>query len=308
MLQLNIHKTLFLGVVTILPLSACAKEEPKAPAPIVQQVENKILLPEIPDEVEWCGEKLSINNEYYRERLDRELLNFTYSHSSTIQLLKRAHRYFPLLERVLKEEGMPDDIKYLAAIESSLNPRSYSPAKAAGMWQMVPDAAKEFGLQVDENVDERYNIELETRAACKYLRHAYNLLGTWNLAAASYNTGMGRVSKQKKVQMASNFYEMNLLEETNRYVFRLLAVKLLFKNPKAFGYDLTEKDLYNEVPCEEVGIDSTINNLAEFARERGLNFNLLKEENAWLRSNTLPNPKGKRFVLRLPQLNGENKK
>ncbi len=306
MTPVNLNKALFVGLVAILPLSACANEEPKAP--IVQQVENKLLLPEIPAEAEWCGEKLAIDNEYYRERLDRELMNFTYSHSSTLQLLKRANRYFPLLERVLKEEGMPDDIKYLAAIESSLNPRSYSPAKAAGMWQMVPDAAKEFGLQVDENVDERYNIELETRAACKYLRHAYELLGTWNLAAASYNTGIGRVVKQKKVQMANNFYEMNLMEETNRYVFRLLAVKILFKNPKAFGFDLKESDLYHEVPCNTVEIDSTIENLAQFARDKGLNFNLLKEENAWLRSNTLPNPKGKRFVLRLPILNSDKKK
>ncbi|MBO4332233.1 MAG: lytic transglycosylase domain-containing protein [Paludibacteraceae bacterium] len=306
MLQADLNKALIIGLTAILPLTACAKEEPKAPN--VQQVENKLLLPEIPTEAEWCGEKLAINNEYYRERLDRELMNFTYSHSSTLQLLKRANRYFPLLERVLKEEGMPDDLKYLAAIESSLNPRSYSPAKAAGMWQMVPSAAKEFGLQVDEHVDERYNIELETRAACKYLRHAYELLGTWNLAAASYNTGIGRVVKQKKVQLADNFYEMNLMEETNRYVFRLLAVKLLFKNPKAYGFDLQESDLYHEVPCDTIGIDTTIENLAQFARERGLNYNLLKEENAWLRSNTLPNPKGKHFVLRLPILNDEKKR
>lgn len=301
--SIRIYPSIVAGLLAIIPLTACAEKHPSGNLQ-QQDIENNhyLFVPPIPSEVEWCGEKLAIDNEYFRERIDREIMNFTFSHSSTLQLMKRANRYFPTIERILKEEGMPDDLKYLAAIESSLNPRNYSPAKAAGMWQMVPDAAKEHGLQVDNDVDERYNIELSTRAACRYLRHAYNLLGTWNLAAASYNTGIGRVTRQKKVQQANNFYEMNLMEETNRYVFRLLAVKEVFKNPKAYGFNLKDADLYHEVPCDTVGVDTTIADLTQFAKDRGLNYNFLKEENAWLRTNTLPNPKGKHFIIRLPIL------
>lgn len=299
----NIHSRLAATLLLILPLGACAEKHPNGDLQ-QQDKDNKhyLFVPPVPNKVDWCGEELKIDNEYYRERLDRELMNFTFSHSSTLQLLKRANRYFPLIERILKEEGMPEDLKYLAAIESSLNPRSYSPAKAAGLWQMVPGAAKDHGLQVDGDVDERYSIELSTRAACKYLRHAYEVLGKWSFAAASYNTGIARVNKQKGVQMADNFYEMNLMEETNRYMFRLLAVKHLFKDPKAYGFNLKKDDLYYEVPCDTVGVDSTIGNLAQFARDRGLNYNLLKEENIWLRTNQLPNPNGKHYVIRLPRL------
>ncbi|MCQ2192859.1 MAG: lytic transglycosylase domain-containing protein [Paludibacteraceae bacterium] len=299
---------LYVGITLSMPLEACASNERKAQqqelqpsAPIAQLADNNnLFIPQVPAEAEWCGEKVKIDNEYFRERLDRELMNFTYSHSSTLQLLKRANRYFPLIERILKEEGLPDDIKYLAAIESSLNPRSYSSAKAAGLWQLIPEAGKDHGLQVDENVDERYHIELSTRAACKYLRHAYQQLGNWSLTAASYNAGIGRLLRQSRVQLASNFYEMNLTEETNRYMFRLLACKMVMTNPKAFGFNLKESELYREVPCDTVGVDTAITNLAQFAKDRGLNYNLLKEENFWLRTNTLPNPKGKHYVIKLP--------
>lgn len=288
-------------------LSVCASNTENNNVSVEQKQNSGVLIPAIPDKVEWCGEVLNINNEYYRERIDRELLNFTYSHSSTIQILKRANRYFPIFERIMREEGVPEDLKYLAIVESNLNIRGYSTAKAAGLWQMIPDAARDLKLQVDDNVDERYHVEKSTRAACKYLRRAHDLLGTWNLAAAAYNAGIGRVTKLKKQQEADNFYEMNMTEETNRYVFRLLAIKEFMKDPKKYGFDLKESDLYHAQPCDTIGIDSSIANLAQFSKQRGLNYNLLKEENLWLRSNTLPNPDGKHYVLRMPIINGSKK-
>ena len=158
---------------------------------------------------------------------------------------------------------------------------------------------------MNNDIDQRYDIAEETKAACRYLRRSYEVLGRWCLSAASYNTGRGRVAKQKKVQMADDFYQMNLLEETNRYVFRILALKTLMENPAQYGYKLKEQDLYNEVPCKTVAVDTTINDLALFARQQGINFNLLKEENPWLRSNKLPNNSGKKYLIRIPQLNSQ---
>lgn len=293
------YSVLTLGIIGLITLSASAKTEGNS----TEQEEGnpQLYIPATPTEAEWCGEKVAIDNEYFKERLDREILNFTYSHSSTIQMLKRANRYFPQIERILKEEGMPDDIKYLAAIESSLNPRSYSAAKAVGMWQIIPGAAKDQGLQVDDNVDERYNLERATRAACKYLRHAHELLGSWSLTAASYNAGLARLLRLSKQQEAKTYYEMNMTEETNRYIFRLLAAKEVMTHPKKYGFNLKESDLYHEVECDTLGVDTTIGNLAQFSVAHGANYNLLKEENLWLRSNTLPNPQGKHYVIRLPK-------
>ena len=277
----------------------CDEQLKKADAPLYQLDTLHILVPQIPQKVSWCGEELELNNPYVRERFDREIMGCCYSHNGTMQILKRAHRYFPIIEKILKEEGMPDDLKYLAAIESNLNPVAYSPAKAAGLWQMIPEAAKEYGLQVDSDVDERYNIEKETRAACKYMRKSYEALGRWDMSAASYNAGQGRLVKKKKEQLAETFYDMNLPEETNRYVFRILAMKTLMENPEAYGFQLREDQLYPTPKVDTVVVDSTIQDLAAWAKEFGLSYRLLKEENFWLRTNTLPNPKRKPYVIRL---------
>lgn len=268
--------------------------------------QSPIHAPAIPDEVNFCGDTVRLdNNEYLRERFDREIINFTFGHSTTLQILKRANKYMPRLEALLKAENMPNDLKYLAAIESCLDPRAASGVGAGGMWQIMPETAKENGLEISDGIDERYNIEKSTQAACKYLRSAYKRIGDWASTAASYNTGRARVIRQKDKQKASTFYEMLLSEETNRYVFRILALKTLMENPKKYGYFLDDKDLYQEVPCDTIGIDTTLNSLGEFAKSIGIDYRTLKEENPWLRSTNLPDANGKHYVLRVPKAAAE---
>ncbi|WP_306353904.1 lytic transglycosylase domain-containing protein [Flavobacterium sp. '19STA2R22 D10 B1'] len=252
-----------------------------------------------PKSVDFAGEKAPLEISDVKERFDRELLVNANWHSNTILTLKRANRAFPVIEPILKRYGVPDDFKYLAVIESGLV-NVVSSAGAKGVWQFMPDTAKEKGMEVNDEVDERYHLEKSTEAACKYLLAAKNKFGSWTLAAASYNGGMGGVNKQIDIQKVDNYYDLLLTEETSRYVFRILAVKEIMKNPTVYGYNLTPDELYENLPVKKVEVDSTVTDWASFAKDQGINYKILKIHNPWLRDKKLTNPLKKKYILDIP--------
>lgn len=252
-----------------------------------------------PESLTFAGEEVPLQLIDVSEKFDREFLVNTYWQSQTLLLIKRSNRWFPLIEQVLKEEGVPDDFKYLALIESGLT-NVVSPAGATGFWQLMKDAAEERGLEINSQVDERYHMEKATRAACNYLKEAKAKFGNWTLAAASYNMGMAGLNKQLDRQKATNYYDLVLNEETSRYVFRIVAAKLILENPSAFGFQFTEEDLYKPLKFDTLVIDSSVNNLADFAFQHGTNYKALKFLNPWLRDNQLENPKGKKYIIQIP--------
>jgi len=261
---------------------------------------NKIFSLVLPDNAEFANEEAPLGLYYVREGLDRELMVNTYWHSSTLLMLKKSNRYFHIIIPILKKNNIPEDFKYLALIESGLsNVSSY--AGAAGFWQFVPGTAKNFGLEISEQVDERYHLEKATEAACKLLRGSYNKFGSWTLAAAAYNVGEGRISKELERQKASNYYDLYLPDETMRYVYRIIALKLLYEHPTEYGYYIRKKDLYPPVPTYRVTIDSSITNLPVFAKSMKINYRLLKEFNPWLRSDKLIISGKKKYVITLPE-------
>lgn len=259
---------------------------------------------EVPQSMTFCNEHIDLSRFDRRERMDRELLAFTYMHSTSIQMIKRANRYFPIVEPILKENGIPDDFKYLMAIESNLNPQARSVAGAAGLWQFMPATAKEFGLEVAHTIDERYHVEKSTQAACKYLKKAYKRFGSWISVAASYNAGQGRISQQLEKQYEENSLDLQLVEETARYVYRILAAKIMFSNPAQFGFRLKASDLYPLIPYHEIKVTQSINDLPRFAKGRGISYALLRNMNPWLRSSELHVHGGKTYYLRIPDQEG----
>jgi len=261
---------------------------------------NKIFSLVLPDKAEFAGEEAPLGLYYVREGLDRELMVNTYWHSSTLLMLKKSNRYFHIIVPILKKNGIPEDFKYLALIESGLS-NIQSQAGAAGFWQFVPNTGKHFGLEISEQVDERYHVEKATEAACKLLRGSYNKYGSWTLAAAAYNVGEGRISKELERQKASSYYDLYLPEETMRYIYRIIALKLLYEHPTEYGYYIRKKDLYPPIPTYTLTIDSTINNLPVFAKSVNINYRLLKEYNPWLRSDKLTNTGKKNYTLTLPK-------
>ena len=250
----------------------------------------------------FCDEKVPMHIADVEERFDRELTINKSLHASTELVIKRAARYFPVMEPILKKYGVPDDFKYLAVIESKLE-NAVSPAGARGVWQFMPATAKEYGMEVNDIVDERYHLEKSTEAACKYLLAAKKKFGSWTLAAASYNGGMTGVSKQQERQKMDNYYDLLLTEETSRYVFRILALKELMKNPVKYGYTIPEKEMYKIIPTKIVEVNTSIENLADFAIEQGINYKILKIHNPWLRDISLTNKTGKFYAIEIP-LNG----
>ena len=219
-------------------------------------------------------------------------------------LIKRANRYFPIIEPILKANGIPDDFKYLMVIESNLNNIARSPAGAAGLWQFMPATGREFGLEVNENVDERYHIEKATVAACKYFKQAYAKYGDWMAVSAAYNAGQGRISSQLDQQLASHAMDLWLVEETSRYMFRLLAVKEIFKNPQRYGFLLKKEHLYPPIPYKEITVTNPIANLSDFAKQQGITYAQLRDANPWLREQSLKNRTGKTYVLQIPTQEG----
>ncbi len=257
--------------------------------------------PSVPRYAVFAGDTVRFDRSDLYERMDRELISFTYMHSSSLLMLKKSDRYFRQVEPVLRLNGVPDDLKYLMAIESSLNPKAYSPAGAAGLWQFTKTTAKEYGLVVDTEVDERYNTEKATEAACKYLRAAYQKYGDWMTVAASYNAGQGGISRRLEDQRQKSALNLWLVEETSRYMFRLLAAKMLFENPASFGFRL---ETFEKYPCyapkEVVTVSGSIPSLVDFAEEHGTSYYKLKEANLWLRDNKLLNKAGHTYKIVIP--------
>lgn len=258
---------------------------------------------EIPIKATFAGEEIPLDRFDVKEALDRELLVNAYFHSQTIRYIKLAPRYFPVIEPILKEKGIPDDFKYLALAESGLNPRAVSPAGAVGFWQFLDVTAKEYGLEVNKEVDERYNVEKSTYAFCTFLRESYNKYGSWTLAAASYNGGMARVQKQMERQKMGNYYDLLFADETQRYVFRITALKLILENPEQYNFVVNENEKYQAIKIREIEIKGSINNFADFAIENGINYKLLKDFNPWLRDDKLTNATGKKYKVKIPVLN-----
>ena len=260
--------------------------------------------PTVPDSITFAGTTIDLRQYDRRERMDRELMSFCYMHSSSILMLKRANRYFPIIEPILKANQVPDDFKYLMAIESSLNVQAKSPSGAAGLWQIMPTTARELKLEVNNNIDERYHIEKSTIAACKYLKQAYAKYGDWLLTAASYNAGQGRISQQLKQQLANHAMDLWLVEETSRYMFRILAAKEFFASPQRFGFSLQKEELYPSIPYSEKTITTGISNLSQYAQQLGITYAQLRDANPWLRQPSLQNKSRRTYVLQIPTQEG----
>ncbi|MFV8270287.1 lytic transglycosylase domain-containing protein [Flavobacterium sp. GT2N3] len=260
---------------------------------------TKEIAVDFPVKLDFAGEETPLKITDVKERLDRELLVNANLHASTILAIKRANRAFPVIEPILKKNGIPDDFKYLAVIESGLV-NVVSPAGARGIWQFMPETAKERGMEVNENVDQRYDLEKSTQAACSYFLSAKGKFGSWTLAAASYNGGMTGVNKQIEIQKVSNYYDLLLTEETSRYVFRILALKEIMKNPVKYGFTIASEDLYAALPTRKIEIDSSITDLAVFAKSEGINYKILKIHNPWLRETKLINDTGKKYQIEIP--------
>jgi len=268
----------------------------------VEPEEYKIFIPKVPEQLDFCGEKVPLNDIDVKERIERELLVNAYWHSSTILALKRANRWFPVIEPILKKYGIPDDFKYLAVIESNLS-NVVSSAGAVGFWQLMEATAKKYGLEVTKEVDERYNVEKSTEVACKYLREAHSKYKSWTLTAASYNYGMNGIDLQINRQKSKNYYNLFLNTETYRFVARILAMKEIMTNPEKYGYYLRKEDLYQPIETEEIRVKSSIQNLADFAEKHGVNYKILKLLNPWLRDNYLPNKSNKIYLIKIPKGN-----
>lgn len=254
---------------------------------------------EVPQSVLFCGDTIDLTRYDRHERMDRELLAFSYMHSTSLQTIKRANRYFPIVEPILKDSGIPDDFKYLMAIESGANPFARSHAGAAGLWQIMPVTGRQFGLVVNNYVDERYDVEKSTRAACKYFKQAYARFGDWVSVAASYNAGQGRISQQRKHQYTDEMLDLRLVEETARYVYRIFAIKMLFNNPREFGFYLKASDLYPIIPCRKLEVSHDIADLARWAKGQGSTYALIRDLNPWIR-NTMLRCHGKTYTILIP--------
>ena len=260
----------------------------------------KVYALELPDSLSFAGEKVPLDAPDLRERLDRELLVNTYWQSNMMLLLKRANKYFPDIEKILNEEGVPGDLKYLSVIESGLE-NVISPAGASGFWQIMRTTGREYGLEVNRNVDERYHIAFSTRVAAQYLKKAKKKFGSWTLAAASYNRGMSGIQRNLNTQKVESYFDLRLGQETSRYVFRVLAVKEIIENPSKYGYVFDDTDLYYSVPVRLHGLDTAISNLTAFAEKMGVNYKILKIHNPWLLQNHLNNSSRKYYEIAIPE-------
>ena len=252
-----------------------------------------------PVSIDFAGESTPLQITDVRERLDRELLINANLDAATLLIIKRANRAFPIIEPILNKYGVPDDFKYLAVIESALV-NAVSPAGARGVWQFMPLTAKEKGMEVNDMVDERYHLEKSTEAACKYLLEAKAKFGNWTLAAASYNGGMTGVTKQIEMQQVDSYYDLLLNDETSRYVFRILALKEIMKDPVKFGFTVDVSEMYVNLPSKIITIDTSIPDLASFAKSQGINYKILKIHNPWLRDKKLLNQNKKTYEIVIP--------
>ncbi len=259
--------------------------------------------PSVPKMIVFAGDTIRFDRQDIYERMDMELISFTYMHTNSTLMLKRSERIFAKVVPILRANGVPEDLKYLMAIESNFDPKALSSAGAAGLWQFTKSTAKEYGLEVSSEVDERYHIEKETVAACKYLLKAYDKYGDWMTVAASYNGGQNGISKRIENQRQRKAMDLWLVEETSRYMFRILAAKMFFEDPTSFGFYVREKDKYpvEPKPKETVSVSGPIENLVDFAEEHGIRYATLKGANLWLRDSKLTNKAGKTYEIVIPR-------
>ncbi len=253
-----------------------------------------------PSNISFAGEKIPLNQPDIYERFDKEITVNTYWQSQSLLHIKKANKYFPIIEPILKEYGVPDDFKYLAIAESGLE-QIVSPAGATGIWQLMKGTAKELGLEVNKEVDERYHIEKSTVAACKYILKCEKELGSWVNAVGAYNVGLAGMKKQIKRQKSSHYFDLLLNQETSRYLFRILAAKEIISNPKYYGFYVLSKDMYNFAPSHEVKVDSAVTFWADFAVDHQINYKILKRYNPWLRENYLTNKTNKSYLVKIPE-------
>lgn len=290
-------------IAGIICLTACITigsndaEKVKEERPLVAAITTS---PDVPSSITVFGETIDITRYNMHEGFDREISSFTYFHSTTMLLFKRANRVFPIIEPILKEHGIPDDFKYLAVIESHLDPRVSSPARAVGTWQFLESTGKQYGLTITPTVDERCHVAKSTVAACKYLKDAYKRYGDWSNVAASYNGGMGRISGELTKQKEESTYDLWLVQETTRYPYRIMAIKQIFENPYKYGFVLHAKDLYKPIKTREIAVSKDIIDLAEFAKEQKVTYADIKRFNPWLRDRKL-NTLGKTYQLQIPE-------
>ena len=262
--------------------------------------------PKVPDIMVFAGDTIRFDRVDMRERMDRELIAFTYSHTNSLLMLKRSTRIFPQVEPLLAANGVPDDLKYLMAVESNVSETSVSVAGAAGLWQFMRDVGREFGLEVTATVDERYNIRKETEAACDYLKKSYARFGDWMTVAASYNGGVNGIARKREQQQQPKAMDLQLVEETSRYMFRILVAKMFFENPESFGFKLEADEYYPYIPPKRtVFVSQSIDDLAEFAGRYGLSYAQLRRANPWLRDMKLAAKTGKTYEILIPDLDAE---
>ncbi|HEY3371127.1 MAG TPA: lytic transglycosylase domain-containing protein [Prolixibacteraceae bacterium] len=289
---------LALPALFLLPLSACSSRGSQLPDSIGTHMFTPV---ELPTKLSFAGEEVPL--EYYdvRENLDREILSTVYFHSQTIRYIKNAPRYFSIIEPILKSNGIPEDFKYLCVAESGFDVRAISPAKAVGLWQILESSAKESGLEVNSEVDERFHIEKSTAAACRILKSNYLKFGSWSLVAASYNGGRAFVDRQMTTQKVKSYYDLQFGEETTRYVFRILAFKLVMEDPEKYGFYISKDQLYPIIETRNVEVRRPVADWATFAIENGINYKILKMFNPWLRETSLKNPTMKTYTLKIPE-------
>lgn len=256
--------------------------------------------PPLPDSISFMGNPVPLHRFDVRENLERELIVNCYRHSQTIRLIKLAPRFFSIIDPILAQEGVPADLKYLAVAESDLNPKAVSPAGAAGFWQFMKGTAGDYGLEVSADVDERYHIEKSTLAACKFLKDSHQAFDSWPLVAASYNAGRSAVSRHIERQKVDSYFDLLLAEETERYVYRILALKLILENPVKYGFLIDEHEKYPLWETADIEVKGKIENLADFALSKGINYKTLKYYNPWLRSNILPFKADKSYYIKVP--------
>ena len=259
----------------------------------------KIISPEIPAYLEFAGEKIPTENFEVYERMEREFLSNTYWHSATILAIKRANRWFPIIEPILKKNNLPDDFKFLCVAESNLE-NVISPAGATGFWQFMKPAGEKYGLEINSQVDERYDVEKSTEAACKYLNDSYNMFGSWITAAASYNMGQDGIEEQQGRQKSNNYFNLVLNSETSRFVARIISLKYILQSPEKYGFDITEEKKYKPLAYDEVTLDSSVTDMADYANSLGVNYFVLKMYNPWLRDNALSNKNKKSYSIKIP--------
>lgn len=271
--------------------------------PEVKEVVRKVLVPamsvKIPSVAYFAGESVPLDTFYVREGFERELIVNTYFHSSTLMLMKKAHRWFPVIEPILAKNNIPEDFKFIALIESGLD-NVTSPAGASGFWQFLKGTARDYNLEVNDHVDERYHVEKSTEAACRYFLDAYQKFGNWTLVAAAFNAGPKRIGDMLKRQHVSSYYDLQIPEETNRYVYRILAVKTIFASPTTYGFHVKFEELYPVVPTRDVVVNHSVKDLVIFSQQNGISYKTLRIFNPWIRKDELPNHSGRAYILKIP--------